>query len=114
VLVILAAAVTATAAVLLSPVLEHARRESPDGAFVAVAHTQPFYALIPVMPGAGGDKPGRITVYRGEENCGSAWVEMVSFFYDLRWLLDGWPRRAEIRLAVTWNLDDCSMEILNR
>jgi len=62
------------------------------------------------MPGQGSDKPGRVTVYRGSQSCGSARVPMVSFAYDLRWELDAKPRRAEIRLGATWNLDDCSVE----
>ena len=95
---------------LFSPVIEHWRTTSPDGAFVAIAHTQPIYSFIGVMPGQGSDKPGRVTVYRGNQSCGSAWVPMVSFVYDLRWELDTKPRRAEIRLVATWNLDDCSIE----
>jgi hypothetical protein len=113
-LAILATFFTAIAAFAFAPVLEHARRESPDGAFVAVAYTQPFYAIVPVMPGGSGDKPGRVTVFRNEQSCGSAWIEMVSFIYDLRWLLDTRPRRAEIPLAATWNLDACSVEISSR
>ena len=104
----------AMSALLVTPVMEHSRRASPDGAFVAVARTQPLYSMIPVMPGQGSDKPGRVTVYRGEENCGSAWVEMVSFFYDLQWRLDVRPREAAIRLAATWNLDNCTVKILQR
>lgn len=95
---------------LFSPVSEHGRTRSPDGEFVAVAHTQPIYSVIGAIPGQGSDKPGRVTVYRGSQSCGSAWVPMVSFVYDLRWELDTKPRRAEIRLVATWNLDDCSVE----
>jgi hypothetical protein len=95
---------------LFSPVLEHWRTSSPDGAFVAIAHTQPIYSFIGVIPGQGSDKPGRVTVYRGNQSCGSAWVPMVSFAYDLRWNVDAKPRRAEIRLIATWDLDDCSIE----
>ena len=95
---------------LFSPVSEHGRTRSPDGEFVAIAHTQPIYSFIGLMPGQGSDKPGRVTVYRGNQSCGSAWVPMVSFVYDLRWELDTKPRRAEIRLVATWNLDDCSVE----
>ena len=95
---------------LFSPVSEHWRATSPDGEFVAIAHTQPIYSFIAVMPGQGSDKPGRVTVYRGNQSCGSAWVPMVSFVYDLRWELDTKPRRAEIRLVATWNLEDCSVE----
>jgi hypothetical protein len=95
---------------LFSPVSEHWRATSPDGAFVAIAHTQPIYSFIGVMPGQGSDKPGRVTVYRGNQSCGAAWVPMVSFVYDLRWDVDTKPRRAEIRLVATWDLDDCSIE----
>jgi hypothetical protein len=104
----IAAASVATLAFV--PTLEHWRATSPDGALVAIAHTQPIYSLIGVMPGQGSDKPGRVTVYRGNQSCGSAWVPMVSFVYDLRWDVDTKPRRAEIRLVATWNLDDCSIE----
>ncbi|HZO47228.1 MAG TPA: hypothetical protein VFB68_15140 [Xanthobacteraceae bacterium] len=95
---------------LFSPISEHWRTTSPDGAFIVIAHTQPIYSLIGVMPGQGSDKPGRVTVYRGNQSCGSAWVPMVSFAYDLRWELDTKPRRAEIRFGATWNLDDCAIE----
>ena len=107
-------AVAASMAILLfSPVLEHWRTTSPDGAFIAIARTQPIYSFIGVMPGQGSDKPGRVTVYRGNQSCGSAWVPMVSFVYELRWELDTKPRRAEIRLGATWNLDDCSIECVS-
>jgi hypothetical protein len=105
------AAVTGSMVIpLFSPADEHWRTQSPDGAFVAIAHTQPIYSLIGVMPGQGSDKPGRVTIYRGSQSCGSAWVPMVSFAYDLRWETDTRPRRAEIRLVATWNLDECSVE----
>jgi hypothetical protein len=104
-------AVAASMAIaLFSPVSEHGRARSPDGEFVAIAHTQPIYSFIGAMPGQGSDKPGRVTVYRGNQSCGSAWVPMMSFIYDLRWDVDTKPRRAEIRLVATWNLDDCSIE----
>ena len=106
-------AVAASMAIsLFSPVIEHWRTTSPDGEFVAIAHTQPIYSFIGVMPGQGIDKPGRVTIYRGSQSCGSARVPMVSFVHDLRWELDTKPRRAEIRFAATWNLDDCSIERL--
>ncbi len=95
---------------LFSPVSEHGRATSPDGEFVAIAHTQPIYSVIGAMPGQGSDKPGRVTVYRGNQPCGSAWVPMVALVYDLRWELDTMPRRAEIKLVATWDLDDCSVE----
>jgi hypothetical protein len=109
-LAVFAAVIAAVMAAIFLPLREHARRESPDGAFVAIARTQLFYSLMPVMPGQGSDKPGHITVYRGSQSCGSIWVHMVSQFYDLRWQLDGPPRRAEIRVGGTWNLDNCSLE----
>ena len=95
---------------LFSPIIEHWRTPSPDGTFVAIAHTQPIFSFIGVMPGQGSDKPGRVTVYRGSQSCGSARVPMVSFVYDLRWELDTKPRRAVINLGATWNLDSCSIE----
>ena len=105
-----AASVAGATALMLAPVQEYWRSESPDGAFVAVARTQAFYSMIPVMPGQGGDKPGRVTIYLGRQSCGSVWVPMVSMARDLRWDVDSRPRRAAVRLAATWNLDDCSLE----
>jgi hypothetical protein len=95
---------------LFVPINEHSRSQSPDGTFTAIAHTQPFYSLIGVMPGHGSDKPGRVNVYRGSQSCGSAWVPMVWMANDLRWEVDTRPRRAEIRLIATWDLDDCTVE----
>jgi hypothetical protein len=106
----LAVAAASVAALAFAPVSEHWRTTSPDRMFVAIAHTQPVYSFIGVMPGQGSDKPGRVTVYRGNQSCGSAWVPMVSFVYELRWQLDAKPRRAEINLGATWNLDSCSIE----
>jgi hypothetical protein len=97
---------------MFAPVDEHWRTQSPDGAFVAIMHTQPIYSVIGVMPGQGSDKPGRVTIYRGNQACGSAWVPMVSLAYRLRWEVDTRPRRAEIRLIATWNLDDCTVDIV--
>ena len=108
--IVLGAVAVAVAALLFSPVLQHWRTQSPDGTFAAVTHTQPFYLFIPMMPGGGSDKPGTVTVYRGGQSCGSAWVPMVSFIYDIRWELDARPRRAQINLVAAWNLDDCSMK----
>jgi hypothetical protein len=104
------AAVTSVVVLLFSPVLEHWRTQSPDGAFIAIVHTQPFRSFIPAMPGGGSDKPARITIYRDGQSCGSAWLAMASFAYELRWQIDTPPRRAEIRLAATWNLDACVLE----
>ena len=87
--------------------------QSPDGAFTAIARTQLIYSFIGVMPGQGSDKPGRVTVYRSSQSCGSAWVPMVWMANDLRWEVDTRPRRAEIKLIATWNLDDCSIERVN-
>jgi hypothetical protein len=95
---------------LFAPVDEHWRTQSPEGAFVAIAHTQPIYSVMSVMPGQGSDKPGRVTIYRGNQSCGSAWVPMVWMARDLRWEVDTRPRRAEIRLIATWILDDCTVE----
>lgn len=103
--------VVGLAAVAAAPILEHARRESPDGAFVAVVRTQPFRLLIPAMPGGGSDKPGRVTIYRhGGQSCGAAWLPMASFVHDLTWAMDTVPRRATIKLVATWDLDRCSFE----
>jgi len=107
-----ATVVTVFAGLLFAPVFEHSRQQSPDGAFVAVVRSQLFYSLIPVMPGQGSDKPGRVTLYSGQQSCGSAWLPMISFAYDLRWNLDSRPRRVDIKLVATWNLDDCVLEHL--
>jgi hypothetical protein len=96
---------------LFAPINEHWRTQSPDGTFSAVAHTQPIYSMIAVMPGQGSDKPGRVTVYRGNQSCGSAWVPMVWMANDLRWEIDTRPRRAEIKLVATWNLDACVLMV---
>lgn len=104
-------AAVAVGTLAFAPTLEHWRTQSPDGTFVAVVHTQPFRSFIPVMPGGGSDKPARITVYRNGQSCGSAWLEMASFAYELRWQLDAQPRRAEIRLVATWNLDACVLMV---
>ena len=111
-LLIVVAVVAAVMALLLSPVQQHWRTQSPDGAFAAVARSQPIRSLIPILPGGGSDKPGRVTVYRGDQPCGSAAVPMVSYVYDVRWELDAKPRRAELRLIATWNLDACTVEVL--
>jgi hypothetical protein len=95
---------------LFAPTDEHWRTQSPDGTFIAIAHTQPIRSLIGIMPGQGSDKPGRVTVYRGSQSCGSAWMPMVWMARDLRWEVDTRPRRAEIKLIATWNLDDCTVE----
>jgi hypothetical protein len=106
----IAAVAVSTVIPLFAPINEHWRTQSPDGAFIAVAHTQPIYSLIGAIPGQGSDKPGRVTIYRGGQSCGAAWVPVVSLAYDLRWEIDTRPRRAEIRLVATWNLDDCVLE----
>ena len=95
---------------LLVPVNEHWRAQSPDDAFTAIAHTQLIHSFIGMMPGQGSDKPARVTVYRGNQSCGSAWVPMVWMARDLTWQIDTRPRRAEIRLVAIWNLDDCIVE----
>ena len=106
----IAAVAASTVIPLFAPLNVHWRTQSPDGAFVAVAHTQPIYSLIGAMPGQESDKPGRITIYRSGQSCGTVWVPVVSLAYDLRWQTATRPRRAEIRLVATWNLDECSIE----
>src|SRR2546423_105656 len=107
---VFAVLIAAVMALIFLPLSEHSRRQSPDGAFVAIARTQPFHAMVPVMPGQGSDKPGQVTIYRGNQSCGSAWLHAVSQFDDLRWDLDRKPPRAVINLGATWNLDNCSLE----
>ena len=102
-------------AALFAPVLTYREVASPDGAFTAIAKSSLFYSLIPVMPGQGGDKPGRVTVVRNDgQSCGSADVEMVSLVSDLRWYLDSKPQEAHIVATATWNLDRCTVEIMGR
>jgi hypothetical protein len=105
---VFAVVVAAVMVLIFLPLTEHARRESPDGAFVAIARTPLFH--LPIMPGQGSDRPGEVTLYRGDRSCGAVWVHMVSQLYDLRWDLDSKPRRASLNLRGTWNLDDCSLE----
>jgi len=95
---------------LFMPVLKHSHRESPDGHFQIVVRTQPIYALIPVMPGSGSDLPARATLYKDGRSCGSAWLPMASFAYELRWQTDHIPREAEIKFGARWNLDDCTVQ----
>jgi hypothetical protein len=109
-LAIFAAVTAVVMALIFLPLSEHARTESPDGAFVAVARTPPVSAVIVTMPGQGSDKPGHITVYHGNRSCGAVWVHLVSQFYDLRWYLDSKPRRASLNMRGTWNLDRCELE----
>jgi hypothetical protein len=109
-LAIFTVAVAVVMALIFLPLREHARRDSPDGYFVAVARTPLLGAMIATMPGQGSDKPGHITVYHGNQSCGAVWVHLVSQFYDLRWYLDSKPRRASLNMRGTWNLDRCELE----
>ncbi len=99
----------AAAAWAIAPVLEYFRSQSPDGAFTVVARTQPYWNLVPVMPGQGSDKPARVTLYKGNQSCGSAWADMVSMAREMRWEPDGKPRRFEIKFVGDWDLDDCAL-----
>jgi hypothetical protein len=103
-------AVVLLGSLLFMPVLRHSHRQSPDGHFTIILRTQPIYALIPVMPGSGSDLPARATLYKDGHSCGSAWLPMASFVYDLRWRLDAQPRAAEIKFGGIWNLDDCTVQ----
>lgn len=88
---------------------EYYRIQSPDGRHHAVATVSAWRNLLPGMPGQGGDKPGNITVYRGEadsQSCGRIAVENVSAIYQLDWQ----PNRAEIRLVASWDLLRCQLE----
>lgn len=65
---------------------EYFRLDSPDGRFVAVATFPRFEAWLPMFPGGGGDKPGKITVFTREgTRIGTADVPMVSLLYGIRW-----------------------------
>jgi hypothetical protein len=105
----LAALPVAVAVWATAPVLEHFRTQSPDGAFTVVARTQPYWMFVPMMPGQGSDKPARITLYRGTQSCGSAWVDMVWMAREMDWTMDARPRRLAIKFVADWNLDDCSV-----
>jgi hypothetical protein len=103
-LISICAVAVAALLTLFAPVSEYWRAQSPDGAFVAIAHIQPIYRLI-------GDAPGRVTVYRGSASCGSAWVPQISSSRAyLLWQVNQNPRRVEVRPFVVWNLDDCLVE----
>jgi hypothetical protein len=98
--------VTVSAALLLLgywnlPRIEYRRIESPDGKFTAIA-TSPLWAgFVPMMPGASGDKPGRIEII-GNDGChyGSVEVEMVQSIGDLEWTANG----ASIPVVHDWHL----------
>lgn len=67
------------------------------------------------MPGQAGDKPGWIGIIRRDgRSCGSARVEMISMVYDVRWRLDSEPREAHLVATAMWNLDACTVEIMDR
>jgi hypothetical protein len=107
-LALLAAA--ALAALLFVPWLEIRREQSPDGAFTAVTRDQLFWALVPMMPGQGSDKPVYVTVYRGAQSCGSArvepgWIARDEFAWDLP------RRRAALKLVAEWDLEKCVVEV---
>ena len=68
------AAAAAIAAALFVPWLEVRREVSPDGAFTAVTRGQVLFALVPMMPGQGSDKPVYVTVCKGSASCGSVRV----------------------------------------
>jgi hypothetical protein len=99
----------AAAAWAVAPVLEYFRTPSPDGAFTVVARTQPYWSFVAVMPGQGGDKPARVTLYKGNRSCGSAWADMVSMARELSFEMEAKPRRLEIKFVADWNLDDCTV-----
>lgn len=105
------AAIGGLGVTLFLPAFTFREMASPDGAFVAVMRTRLFDSLLPVMPGQGSDRPGRVTLYRKDgRSCGSAALAMVSFAYDLSWNLDARPRTARIGPIATWNLDECTVE----
>lgn len=108
-IVLLALPLLGLIAAALLPVT-YAERSSPDGAFRAVATARLIHSLIPVMPGGGGDRPGRLAVYaRDGRSCGAVPLEMVSMIHGLRWDLAARPRRADLAAAATWNLDACTV-----
>src|SRR5215471_16877891 len=79
---------------------EYSRVDSPDGQYYAIARYYLYEALVPMMPGGGGDKSGHVTIYTREgRSCGQVPVDIVSRIYDLQWS----PGRAEIRLVASWD-----------
>jgi hypothetical protein len=106
------AAMGGVAGLAFLPLAPVRRAESPDGAFIAVATSPYIYAYIPVMPGQGGDRPGRITIYRkGGRSCGSAPVEMVWMIQDLRWELSNKPPEVSLVARAVWDLDACRVNV---
>ena len=103
-------AVVLVGTMLFMPLLKHSHRESSDGHFLVVVRTQPIYALIPMLPGGGSDRPGRATLYKDGKSCGSVALPMASFIYDLKWRTDAHPREAEIKFGGRWDLDACTVE----
>ena len=102
-------AIVLMASFLFAPILRHSHRQSPDGHFTIVVRTQPIYTLVP-FGRHGSDLPARATLYSDGRSCGSVWLPMASFVYDLKWQLDNRPRAAEISLGGRWNLDDCTVQ----
>src|SRR5260221_8555818 len=98
-------AVVLLGTLLFLPLQRHSHRESPDGHFLVVVRTQPIYALIPIMPGGGSDRPARATLYKDGKSCGSAALPMASLVYDLQWRWDGQPRVAELRFGARATID---------
>jgi len=113
-LILIIAVLAAILAALFAPLLTYREVSSPDGGFTAIVKTAIADALIPMMPGAGGDKPGRIIVIRKDgRSCGAARAEMVSMIDDLSWRLEATPREAEIVGVARWDLDACTVELGN-
>jgi hypothetical protein len=110
VLLLAAVAVALAGYLLFLPLIADRAATSPDGAFIAQTTVAPIMLLIPVMPGQGGDKPGRVTVYgKDGRSCGSAALDMVSMVSAIRWRLDARPRRAELIAVAAWDLDACRL-----
>lgn len=108
---VFAVAVGACIILLFSPLLTYSTISSPDEEFTAVAASSFAHGLMPVMPGQGGDKPGRVTVLRRDgRSCGSFPVEQVGMVHDIQWDLAGKPRIARIGWRMIWDLDACSLK----
>src|SRR5262249_54334656 len=76
----------ALGALFFLPLLTYRQERSPDGWFTVTAKTRLFDSIIAVMPGQGGDKPGRVTLFGADGRfCGAARLPMVNLIYDLRW-----------------------------
>ena len=85
--------------VLRPPLSVYRVFESPDGAYRVVVLAE--RALVPMMPGHGGDAPGVVRLVDREGRVlRQAPVEMVQTVTDVSWS----GRRVDVRLFAEWEL----------